>query len=144
MFSDTLLLGFVSVVQIWYKGVKEFCLNILIELRFFLLRDSRTDWFFLKLVVFFIGIVLFFYDSEISISRMLCCRILFFREETGICCRSNELWCAGAVKWAFLWAVNGRLASNTLPLINVCGSVFVGVAVCGFNTLPLLIVCGAV
>ena len=42
-----------------------------------------------------------------------------------------------------LQASSGRLASNTLPLINVCGAVCVGVAVCGSNTLPLLIVFGS-
>ena len=39
--------------------------------------------------------------------------------------------------------MNGPLESNTLLLINVCGAVCVGVAVCGSNTLPLLIVFGS-
>ena len=39
--------------------------------------------------------------------------------------------------------MNGHLVSNTLPLVNVCGAVCVGVAVCGSNTLPLLIVFGS-
>ena len=38
--------------------------------------------------------------------------------------------------------MNGRLASNTPPLIIICGAVFVGVVVCGSNILPLLIVYG--
>ena len=39
--------------------------------------------------------------------------------------------------------MNGQPASSTLLLINVCGAVCVGVAVCGSNTLPLLIVFGS-
>ena len=132
MFSDTLLIGVVSVVSIWYKGVKEFYSNILIELRYFLLRDSGNDLFFLKLALFIIKIVLFFYDSRwVSVE----CYVVIF------CSSGKKLeFVAGAM---FLWYAEVKGAYVSLKFVVAGATVMVCRAVKWAVVSLKLVVAGA-